>query len=137
MSIRRSPTRAISSSANSSPLSSPAGVLSTTFNIGSVSFHRALTGVRVVYAEGYAAFFIPAPDPQLSVITQVRPSSCVPLTSTYSLSPSRVWHRKLLGFGGLFASGFQLLSRQDLPRPSIELFPIALPKKGFPRKPAA
>ena len=28
-----------------------------------------LTGVRVVYAEGYAAFFIPAPDPQLSVIT--------------------------------------------------------------------
>ena len=29
----------------------------------------APTGVRVVYAEGYAAFFIPAPDPQLSVIT--------------------------------------------------------------------
>jgi len=25
----------------------------------------------VVYAEGYAAFFIPAPDPQLSVITLV------------------------------------------------------------------
>jgi len=32
--------------------------LSTTFNIGGVSFHPAPTGVRVVYAEGYAAFFI-------------------------------------------------------------------------------
>src|ERR1019366_10009658 len=37
---------------DSSPLSSPAGVLSTTFNIGGVSFHPAPTGVRVVYAEG-------------------------------------------------------------------------------------
>jgi len=45
--------------------------LSTTFNIGGVSFHPAPTGVRVVYAEGYAAFFIPAPDPQLSVITRL------------------------------------------------------------------
>jgi hypothetical protein len=46
---------------------------STTFTIGGVSFHPAPTGVRVVYAEGYAASFIPAPDPQLSVIA---PSAC-------------------------------------------------------------
>jgi hypothetical protein len=42
--------------------------MSTTFNIGGVSFHPAPTGVRVAYAEGYAASFIPAPDPQLSVV---------------------------------------------------------------------
>src|SRR5260370_10543549 len=67
--IRRAPSRAISSSSKScSPASLPAP-LSTTFNIGGVSFHPAPTGVRVAYAEGYAAFFIAAPDPQLSVIT--------------------------------------------------------------------
>src|SRR5260370_21787274 len=67
--MRRAPIRAISSSSKScSPASLPAP-LSTTFNIGGVSFHPAPTGVRVAYAEGYAAFFIAAPDPQLSVIT--------------------------------------------------------------------
>src|SRR6266436_1134922 len=71
ISIRRAPIRAISSSSKScSPASLPAP-LSTTFNIGGVSFHPAPTGVRVAYAEGYAAFFIAAPDPQLSVITPV------------------------------------------------------------------
>src|SRR6266436_5170548 len=71
ISIRRAPIRAISSSSKScSPASFPAP-LSTTFNIGGVSFHPAPTGVRVAYAEGYAAFFIAAPDPQLSVITRV------------------------------------------------------------------
>ncbi|HUY26218.1 MAG TPA: hypothetical protein VMV27_02255, partial [Candidatus Binataceae bacterium] len=34
--------------------------LSITFSIGGVSFHPAPTGVRVVYAEGYAAFFMPS-----------------------------------------------------------------------------
>src|SRR6266436_4071565 len=69
ISIRRAPIRAISSSSKScSPASLPAP-LSTTFNIGGVSFHPASTGVRVAYAEGYAAFFIAAPDPQLSVVT--------------------------------------------------------------------
>src|SRR5260370_25820685 len=68
--MRRAPIRAISSSSKScSPASLPAP-LSTTFNIGGVSFHPAPTGVRVAYAQGYAAFFIAAPDPQLSAITR-------------------------------------------------------------------
>lgn len=44
---------------------------STTVSIGGASFHPAPTGVRVVYAQGYAAFFMPAPDPQLSAIAPV------------------------------------------------------------------
>jgi hypothetical protein len=35
-----------------------------------VSFHPAPTGFCVLYAERYAAFLIPAPDPQLSVIAR-------------------------------------------------------------------
>jgi hypothetical protein len=46
----------------------PGSPFSTTVSIGRVSSHSASTEVRVVYAEGYAAFFIPALDPQLSVI---------------------------------------------------------------------
>jgi hypothetical protein len=54
-----------------------------TFSIGGVSFHPAPTGVRVVYAEGHAASFIPAPDPQLSVIARPgRPHSALQLRVT-------------------------------------------------------
>src|SRR5271169_2435203 len=61
----------MASSSKSSPWTSLSVPFSTTFSIGGVSFHPAPTGVRVAHAEGYAASFIPAPDPQLSVIAPV------------------------------------------------------------------
>jgi len=54
--------------------SSPASLssrFSTTFSTGGVSLPtRPLPGGCVAHAEGYAAFFMSASDPQLSVITQ-------------------------------------------------------------------
>lgn len=46
-------------------------VLSTSVSIGCVSFHPAPARVHVVHAERGTASFMPAPGPQLSVITRV------------------------------------------------------------------
>src|SRR5208282_498623 len=72
---------------------------STTFNIGGVSFHPAPTGVRVLYAEGYAAFFIPAPDPQLSVITRSTTESHSTGSTTVRSRKSRARSPAVVGRG--------------------------------------
>ena len=57
MSIRRAPSRASSSSVGPSACSSVATSLSSTFNMGGVSFPGQPAGVSRCHAEGYAAFF--------------------------------------------------------------------------------